>query len=91
MDLAVLADHIVKLKIKCKKDKYLELAGELKKLRNMQLTIIPNIITTLGTVTEGLLKVLEDLEIRGQAEPIKTSALLGSARILRRVLETGGY
>ena len=32
---------------------------------------------------------LEDLEIRGRMETIQTTALLRSARILRRVLETG--
>ena len=31
---------------------------------------------------------LEDLKIRGQAETIQSTALLRSARILRRVLET---
>ena len=34
MDFAVLADHIVKLKERKKKDKYLDLARELKKLEH---------------------------------------------------------
>ena len=42
----------------------------------------------LGTITKGLVKRLEDLEIRGQVETIQTSALLKSARILQRVLKT---
>ena len=49
---------------------------------------IPIIIGTLGTVPKGLIKGLEDLEIKGQMETIQTTALLRSARILRRVLET---
>ena len=36
-----------------KKDKYLGLAWELKKLWNMQVTIIPTVIGAFGTVTEG--------------------------------------
>ena len=57
------ADHRIKLKESEKKDKYLDLARELKKLRNMKVTIIPIVIGTLGTVTEGLVKGLVELEI----------------------------
>ena len=48
------------------------------------------VIDALGTVTKGLAKRLEDLEIRGQVETTQTTALLRSTRILRRVLETWG-
>ena len=44
VDFAVPADHRVKLKECEKKDKYLDLARELKKLWNMQVTIIPIVI-----------------------------------------------
>ena len=54
----------------------------------MKVTIIPIVIGTFGTVTEGLLKGLEDLEVGGRVETIQTTALLKTARILRRVLET---
>ena len=73
-----------------KKDKYLDLARELKKLWNMKVTIVPNVIDASGTVTKGLLKGLEDLEVGGRVETIQTTALLRTARILRRVLETWG-
>ena len=63
-----------------KRDKYLDLARELKKLWNMKAIVVG----VLGTIPKGLLvKGLEDLEIRGQVE---TTALLRSARILRKVL-----
>ena len=88
MDFAILADHRVKLKENEKTDKYLDLAWELKKLWNMKVTIIPIVIGALGTVTEGLLKGLEDLEIKGRVETIQTSTLLRSVRILRRVLKS---
>ena len=45
-------------------------------------------IGAFGTVTKGLLKGLEDLEVGGRAKTIQTTALLRTARILRRVLET---
>ena len=88
VDFAVPADHRIKQKECEKKDKYLDLARELKKLRNMQVTIIPIVIGAFGTVTKGLLKGLEDLEVGGRVETIQTTALLRTARILRRVLET---
>ena len=53
----------------------------------MKVTIIPILIGAFGTVTKGLLKGLEDLEVGGRVETIQTTALLRTARILRRVLE----
>ena len=88
VDFAVPADHRIKLKESEKKNKYLDLTRELKKLWNMQVTIIPIVIGAFGTVTKGLLKGLEDLEVGGRVETIQTTALLRTARILRRVLET---
>ena len=88
VDFAVPADHRIKLKECEKKHKYLDLARESKKLWNMQVTIIPIVIGAFGIVTKGLLKGLEDLEVGGRVETIQTTALLRTAGILRRVLET---
>ena len=90
VDFAVPADHGMKLKKSEKRDKYLDLARELKKLRNMKVTVIPIGIGALDSVTKGLAQGLEDLEITGRVESIRTLTLLRSGRILRRVLETGG-
>ena len=54
----------------------------------MKLTIVPIVIGAFGTITKGLLKGLEGLEVGGQVETIQMTALLRMARILRRVLET---
>ena len=51
---------------------------------------MPIVIGAFGTVTKELLKGLEDLEVGGRVETIQTTALLKTARILRRVLETWG-
>ena len=56
----------------------------------MKVTIVPIVISALGTVTKGLLKGLEDLEVSRRVETIQTTALVRTARILRRVLETWG-
>ena len=63
VDIAVLADHRIKL----------DLAREWKKtnkLWNMKVTIIPIVIGAFGTVTKRLLKGLEDLEVGGRVETI---------------------
>ena len=49
---------------------------------------MPIVIGAFRTVTKGLLKGLEDLEVSGQVETIQTTILLRTARILRRVLGT---
>ena len=87
-DFAVSADHRIYLKESEKKDKYLDLARELEKLWNMKVTIVPIVIGALGTITKGLLKSLEDLEDGRRIKTIQTTALLRTARILTRVLET---
>ena len=76
VDFAVPADHRINLK-ENENNKYLDLARELKKLWNMKVTIVPI-----------KLKGLENLEVGGRGETIQTTALLRTARILRRVLET---
>ena len=70
VDLAVPADHRIKLKECEKKDKYFEPARELKKLWNKKLTIVPIVIGVFGTITKGLLKGLENLRVGGQVETI---------------------
>ena len=83
-------DHGINRKECKKKNKYLDLARELKKLWNMKVTIVPIVIGAFRTITKRLLKGLEDLEVGRRVETIQMTALLRTARILRRVLETGG-
>ena len=61
VDFAVPADHRIKLKENEKKDKYLNLAKELKKKHNKKLwnrkvSTIPIVIVAFSTVTTGLSK-----------------------------------
>ena len=90
VDFAFLADHRIKLEECVKKGKYIDLARELKKLWNMKVTIVPIVIGAFGTITKGLLRGLEDFEVGGRVETIQTTALLKTARVLRRILETWG-
>ena len=58
MNFAVPVDHRVKFNENERKDGYLDLGKELKKLWNMKVTFIPIVIGALGTVTKGLIQRL---------------------------------
>ena len=88
VDFAIPTDQRVKLKEIKTGDKYVDLARELKKLRNMKVTEIPVVIGALGVVTKGYVQELEYLEISSSVEIIQKTALLRSSRIPRQVLET---
>ena len=47
----------------------------------MKVTMIPIVIGALGTIPKGLIKGLEDLEIRGQVTTIQITVLLRSITI----------
>ena len=67
------------------KDKYRDLAGELKMLRNMKVMMIPIVVGALGIFPKAWKR---DREIGGKAKTIQTpTALLRSTRILRRDYE----
>ena len=61
---------------------------EPKYLWNMNVPVLPLVIGVFGTISKGLVRGQEELENGVRAETTQTSALLRSARILRRVLET---
>ncbi len=65
-----------------KKDKYLDLAREFKKLWHMKMTIVPIVIGALRTVNEGLLKGQEDLEVGGRVETILKDAVIWKMTVL---------
>ena len=69
-------------------NKYLDLAGELKKPWKMSVTVILIVDGALRTVSKNLERRLEEWEIRERIEILLAIALLRSIIILRRVLET---
>ena len=84
VDFVVPAYHKIKLKESEKKDKNLDLAME------HEGDNCNSCDRCFGTVTKWLLKGMRDLVVGWRVETIQTTALLGTARILRRVLETWG-
>ena len=91
VDFTVPADQRMKLKENEKKNNYLEIARELKKIWNMKVAILPIVFWAFGTVTKGLLKGQEYLKVGGREKTIQSTTLLRMARMLRRVLHTWGH
>ena len=56
----------------------------------MKMMVVPIVTDVVSLVTKGLVQGVPDSEIRGRVEIIQITAVLRSARILRRVLETLG-
>ena len=55
-----------------------------------KVVILPVIIGALGSVTGRLQKELEKLDYKNGLEVIQKACLLGSSRIVRKVLDTTG-
>ena len=69
-------------------EKYQELKREIKrlwKLRTVQ--IVPVVVGALGSVTKRLRDFIKKLDITIQTRFLQKTALLGTARILRKVLD----
>ena len=90
VDFAVPTDNRIRLKGSEKRDKYADLARKLKKAMGMKVTVIPIVIDALGTVTKIICKGTGGFGNQRSRDHPNYSALLRSARILRRVLENSG-
>ena len=60
MDFPVPTEHRMKEKEDKKLDKYLDLARELRKLWNMEVTVITIVVRTHETIPESLEKILNE-------------------------------
>ena len=70
-------------------DKYQRLARETKRLWKVEARVIHFIIGALETIPRGLEENMRTLGITIKVELIQKVALLGTARILRKVMENG--
>jgi len=62
---------------------------EIKRLWKVEARVMPSVIDALGTIPRGLEENLRKLGKMIKVELIEKVALLGTARILRKVLEHG--
>ena len=85
VDFALRVEQRVKLTENEKRDKYVNLTREVRKLWNIKVTVIPIVSGALGTFTKGLIQGIGN---KRWVKTIQTKELLRSTRMLRRVLET---
>ena len=86
IDVAVPGDTRVVKKEEEKIEKYRDLAIEIGRIWKKKAKTIPIVIGALGTLSKNHLMYLEELECNISFETIQKTALLGTARILRRTL-----
>ena len=88
VDIAVPGDTRIKSREQDKVLAYQELKIHLKPLWELQSAkVIPIVIGALGSVTEHLKGYLDELECKVRVPQLQKTTLLGSARIIRQVLD----
>ena len=87
IDVAIPGDTRVCDKEREKIEKYSWLKDEIARLWQMKKVVgIPIVVGALGTITTKFEKYIESLGIEIRIEHVQKSALLGTARIIRKVL-----
>ena len=87
IDVAIPGDARVPQKEVEKVEKYNDLRRELQRLWKVKTKVVPIVIGALGTVTKRLNGYLTEIGVSTKIQLIQKSTLLGTARILRKVLE----
>ena len=88
IDTAVPGDVGIAEKEKEKVEKYQDLRREVARLWNVKAKVVPIVVSALGAVTPNLSKHLDAIGVTTRiTELLQKAALLGTARLLRRVLE----
>ena len=89
VDIAIPDDKNVGVKEEEKVQKYDELKWEIKELWSMKrVDVVPIVIGALGTVSKKLEKWIYSLGIKLNIEHLQKTSILGTARILRKNLES---
>ena len=90
IDKAIPGDIRVSEKGKEKIKRYQELKREIKRMWNIRsITVIPVVVGALGSTSKKLKKCIEELGVVISTVLLQKTALLGTARILRKVLNCG--
>ena len=69
------------------REKYQDLGRELQKLWNVKVKIIPLVVGSLGVIPKQFGNRLKQIGITVGTAQVQRTVLLGTARILRKVLE----
>ena len=70
-------------------EKYQDLKYEIKKIwRCKKVTIVPIVIGALGTLSKDVCSWMDKIEMREKTDLLQKACLLGTAKIIRRTLDT---
>ena len=86
IDITVPLDRNIARKEIEKKSKYKDLELEIQRMWHMKTIVIPVVVDALGTVKNGMVENIEKVAKRDTVTQIQKICMLGSARILRKVL-----
>ena len=84
---AVPGDSRIEEKEKDKVEKYQDLGRELQKIWNVKVKIIPLVVGSLGAIPKQFGNRLKQFGITVGTSQVQKTGLLGTARIMRKVLE----
>ena len=84
--MTVPSDRNIALKENEKKSKYKDLELVIQRMRHMKTVLILVVVGALGTVKKGMVVNIRKVSERATVTHIQTMCMLGSARILRKVL-----
>ena len=87
IEVAIPEDGQVREKEDKKVEKYQDLAREVQKMWDVKTKLILVVMGALGSVPMNLKNKLKVIDVEISVEMIQKCALLGSAKILRKVLE----
>ena len=87
IDFAVPRDSRIEEKVKDKIEKYQDFERELQKLWNVKMKNIPLVVGTLGAIPKQLSNRLKQIGITAGTAQVQKTVLLGTTRLLRKVLE----
>ena len=88
VDFAVPYDPNVARKEQEKIDGYQKLAAEVARMHNVKVEVVPIVVGSLGVVTKDLTRWLGRVGVGDVVGGLQTSAIIGTAAILRKVLYT---
>ena len=89
IDVAIPGDTRIASKEEEKIEKYKALSQDISKMWELRkVEVVPIVVGALGAVTENIEKWIKKLGITVRLEHLQKTALLGTARIIRRHLNT---
>ena len=86
IDMTVPSDRNIALKEIEKKSKYKDLGLEIQRMWHIKTVVIPVVVSALGSVKKGMVENIKKVSETATVTEIQKVCMLGSARILIKVL-----